>query len=539
MAPLKSHHAALLLVGILMTAVTMLSWRRETMSVLRGQTTSSASSASVVPRIAISSRHKLYLNSSGNVYAWGGNDSGQLGNGTTTISSVPVRVKGVGGTGYLSGITAIEGGNDYSVALGSNGNVYAWGHKYKIGCGDLANTISSVPLQVKGVGGTGYLSGITAISSGDLASFALDGSGNVYAWGNSSYIGVDDVAGGVSWVPVRVKGVDGAGYLSGITAIYTGPYRTYALDGNGNVYVWGTDNAVPVRVKGVGGQGYLTGIKAIAFSSDFTLALDNGGYVYAWGRNLYGALGDGTTVDSPYPVLVKGVGGAGNLSGISMIRAGSTHSLALDVSGNVYAWGPGPLLGQGWAIANYPTPVQVKGVGGAGSLTGIAAIALESDHSFALGNNGDVYAWGYNFKGEIGNGTASSNTVLTPERVKSADGQGYLSGIRDIQTNGAFSLVRSNNGTIYAWGEAADVSGGGFVNRSLPFQTVLCSDGFKDSAEGCDDGNANDGDGCTSSCAVESGWTCSGTFSVCTAICGSGIRVGSEQCDDDNTVAND
>ena len=69
-----------------------------------------------------------------------------------------------------------------------------------------------------------------------------------------------------------------------------------------------------------------------------------------------------------------------------------------------------------------------------------------------------------------------------------------------------------------------------------------CGNGILDNGESCDDGNSNSGDGCSSKCTIETGWTCdtpTGGKSTCTPICGDGIVVGSEVCDDGNTATGD
>ena len=131
--------------------------------------------------------HTLGLTSEGSVYAWGANGDGQLGNGSNTNSSIPVQVLGVGGTGVLAGITTIAAGRYHSVAVGNGGSVYAWGTN---GYGQLGNgstSNSSTPVQVLGVGGSGVLSGITRITAGQYHSVAVGNGGSVYAWGANGY----------------------------------------------------------------------------------------------------------------------------------------------------------------------------------------------------------------------------------------------------------------------------------------------------------------------------------------------------------------
>ncbi|MDD4628733.1 MAG: hypothetical protein PHE68_05065, partial [Candidatus Peribacteraceae bacterium] len=342
--------------------------------------------------------HSLLLDSNKDVYAWGANGAGMLGNGTKQDSTVPVRVKGAGGQGYLSDIAEISGGHIHSLAVGSDGGVYAWGSNDfgELGIGTRGNPMN--PVRVKGVGGQGYLSDIIAVSGGYFHSLALGRDGGVYAWGwnNSGVLGDGTFdSNNISSVPVRVKGVGGQGYLSDIIAISAGYQGALALGRDGSVYAWGNGSTVPIRVRGVDGQGFLTGITAIAAGSQHFLALSNDGSVYAWGRNDFGQLGIGSTAGPYNPTRVKGVGGQGYLSGIIAISNTGHHSLALGQDGSVYAWGQNSngQLGNNSQMNSF-VPVKALDPSGAGELSAITAISSELGRSLALGADGSVYAWG-------------------------------------------------------------------------------------------------------------------------------------------------
>src|SRR5213075_2900641 len=136
-----------------------------------------------VTAIAGGAFHSLGLKSDGTVWAWGDNRLGQLGNGTFTDSNTPVQVLGPGG--FLTGMTALAVGsdNEHSLALKSDGTVWAWGDNQS---GQLGNgTVTpypygvNTPVQVLGPGGVGYLTGVTAIAGGLLSSLALKSDGTV------------------------------------------------------------------------------------------------------------------------------------------------------------------------------------------------------------------------------------------------------------------------------------------------------------------------------------------------------------------------
>jgi alpha-tubulin suppressor-like RCC1 family protein len=315
-----------------------------------------------VTAIASGYDHTLALTSAGTVYAFGNNNYGQMGDGNKDGGSeTPVQVLNYsGGTGtYLSGITAIAAGVSFSLALTSSGNVYAWGNNGNGELGNASNAESNIPVEVQNSTDTGPLTGITAIAAGGYNvaagafALALTSSGMVYAWGYDGYgeLGNRTTGNGAvsddSNIPVLVSMPGGVT----VTAISAGLWHNLALTSSGNVYAWGantggdlgndttTDSPIPLEVEGVGGSGYLSGITAISAGDSISLALMSGGNVYAWGYNQYGLLGYDSTTGSPTPVEVEGVGGSGYLSGITAISAHGLTGLALTSGGNVYAWG--------------------------------------------------------------------------------------------------------------------------------------------------------------------------------------------------------
>jgi RHS repeat-associated protein len=174
--------------------------------------------------------------------------------------------------------------------------------------------------------------------------------------------------------------------LSGVTAAGGGYWHSLALKADGTVWAWGSnehgqlgngaidpaaDYPTPAQVTGPGGVGFLTGVTAIAVGTHHNLALKGDGTVWAWGRNANGQLGDNTTASRPAPVQVKGPGGVGVLTGVTAIGAGSDHSLAAKGDGTAWAWGKNAngQLGDD-TTTQRRTPVQVSGLTGATKLGG-------------------------------------------------------------------------------------------------------------------------------------------------------------------------
>jgi alpha-tubulin suppressor-like RCC1 family protein len=353
-----------------------------------GNTTSSkvpvaASGLKGATAVAGGGAFSLALLSNGTVMAWGSNGCGQLGNGTTTSSDVPIAVSG------LSGVTAIAAGEEHALALLSNGKVMAWGRNDEGQLGDGTSTGpetcggGSIPASTKPVAVSG-LSGVTAIAAGERHNLALLSKGTVVAWGDGEDGELGDGSTGKSDVPVAVSG------LSGVSAIGAGG-NSLAVLSNGSVMDWGYNGAgqlgtgsttgpekcgveincstKPVQVSG------LSGVSAVAGGGLQNLALLSSGGVMAWGNNSWGQLGNGTETNSDVPVAVSGLS-----SGVTAIAAGHYQSLALLSGGTVMSWGSDETwqLGNSAAKGKSAVPVEVS------DLTGATAIAGGAEFSLAV-----------------------------------------------------------------------------------------------------------------------------------------------------------
>ena len=408
--------------------------------------------------------HTLALKNDGTVWAWGSNSYGQLGDNTTTQRLTPVQVKGPGGTGYLTGISAISVGSTHSLALKNDGTVWGWGRNGAGQLGDNTTTQRLTPVQVKGPGGTGYLTGISAISAESTSSLALKNDGTVWGWGANGVGQLGDNTTTDRYTPIQVLGPGGTGYLTDITVITVGWYHSLALKDDGTVWTWGIntygqlgDNTTnqrltPVQVLGPEGVGFLVGVDAISGSEYYSMALKDDGSVWSWGNNVYGNLGDNTTTQRSTPVQVLGPGGTGYLTGITEIGNGESHSLALKNDGTVWAWGSGSYgkLGNN-SSSTQRTPIQVLDSAAAGNINNITSVAAGRWYSLALKNDSTVYAWGYNSSGQLGTGDTNSRSV--PNSVLKSDVSSQLFSNAKVITGGDNqSLALKNDGTVWAWG---------------------------------------------------------------------------------------
>ncbi|KJY49641.1 RCC1 domain-containing protein [Bifidobacterium kimbladii] len=401
------------------------------------------------------SKHSIYsfslaVGSDGNAYAWGYNNYGQLGDGTTTQRTTPVKVSKPEGTPADFTYVQVSAGGYHSLALGSDGYVYTWGwNKYgQLGKNINYNTDKPNPVPQKILLDPKDAStGVKAIQVSGAAyhSMALGSDGNIYAWGSNNFRLGDGTKTNRS-TPVKVSKPADAPADFTYVQVSAGWGHGLALDSDGNAYAWGwnpygqlgdgtqSDRSTPVKVsKPVGAPADFTYVQVSA-GFEFSLVVGSDGYAYAWGHNEYGQLGNNTVSAygdaNPVPVRVRDPASPTDESKglkVLQVRTGWDVSLALGSDGNAYAWGYGGALGDGKTIDGEANPVPVR-VRDPASPTdeskGLKAVQVRTGwgHSLAVGRDGNTYAWGSNRYGELGNnsiptGTSKSEAINAISRV--------------------------------------------------------------------------------------------------------------------------
>jgi alpha-tubulin suppressor-like RCC1 family protein len=452
--------------------------------------------------VAAGGSHSLAVRADGTVWAWGSNANGQLGNGTTTSSSVPVQVSG------LTGVVAVAAGTSYSAALKSDGTVWAWGQNANGQLGDGTTTQRTTAVRA---GAT--LTGVVRISAGAAHVLAVRSDGTAWAWGANpdGRLGLGDTV--QRTTPTQITGVSGVATTPG--AVAAGADHSVVARADRTVVSWGanangqlghgdtTQRTSPTVVSG------LTGVTAVSAGTSDSFAVRTNGTVAGWGVNTSGQVGDGTTTQRTSPVAVATLTGAvglaaggqhavavrpdgaiwswganasgqlGNgtttaagpaaLSGINLARprsnvsVGTGHALVADASGRVLAWGANASgqLGNGTTGAS-STPVQAWGVSNAVPTAG--GVAAGDAHSLAVVSDGVVLAWGANASGQLGNNstTASAAPVVVPN----------LRGVVAVAAGANFSMALKSDGTVWSWGQNTNgqLGDGSTTNRLVPTQ---------------------------------------------------------------------
>lgn len=329
--------------------------------------------------------HTVVLKNDGSVCVCGDNYLHQLAQNDKIIYLSPVKVEG------LNDIIDVKAGKFHSLALKKDGSVWSWGYNSdgELGSGTDENSVK--PEKIK------CLKDIVQINANGNVSMALNKRGIIYMWGYNYSGQLGDGTTENSNKPVRVKGI------CHVKKIYTSGVTSFAIKSDNSVWAWGANNAyqfststdkansvTPIKIPN------MENVIDISPGSFHTLALKKDGTVWAWGYNNRGELGN----DYANSKIIRKVDGIDN---VKSIHAGLFTSDVVKNDGSLWHWGSNQILS--FDYANYSNiPLKYP------NLSDIEKVGISKLYNFkvALDKNGKVWGYGYNQKGQLGNGTCDN-----------------------------------------------------------------------------------------------------------------------------------
>jgi len=368
------------------------------------------------PKISAHNEHSCSINGSGAVYCWGSNSYGALGDGTTDDSYTPVQVTGI--DGESASAVSVNVGISHSCALLSTGEIQCWGSNTKGQLGDGTTTNSMIPVTVSTIDGVSNTA--SSLDVGEEYSCALLNTGALQCWGDNTAGQLGDGTTDSSLIPVTVSGIDGTSSSS--ISVSAGEYMTCAVLSTGATQCWGdsqgyglgdtektNSSSIPVQVEGIDG----TNAIAVSVATNYyhTCVVLNTGAIKCWGENYTGQLGDGTTDTSNTPVDVFEMDGSTNHA--VMVSTNLLHTCALLSTGAAKCWGDNTYaeLGDG-TYDSATSPVHVVGFDGSNDQS--INISSGYTHSCLQTTTGDLKCWGSNASGAIGADPSELSLSTTP-----------------------------------------------------------------------------------------------------------------------------
>ena len=493
----------------------------------------------------------LAMGSDGNLYSWGNNDSGQLGRDTTKSSATKAGVVGfpekpkptsvsfdklpgtslnsnTDGTWNVTTPAHPEGQVDVAISWNMNGQqpdthlTYTYQDIRYTVTFDTADDSPAPEKQQMIKGGRAKRPYPDPQAVGYLFDgwFLKDAKGDSKVAYDFSQPVTADITLVAHWSPANTggwsispsKGNAMGGQQTTITPpklsrgirfnqVSAGKYDfSIGVASDGNAYAWGTNyygqlgqdsssrtpQTTPVKVPLPDGVASGFTYTQVAAGGNHVLAIGSNGIVYSWGHNDHGQLGNGSkdTQNHPKPQPVKGADGQPFKA--VQVSAGSSDSAAIDPQGRVYTWGS-EIYGT-YSSSPRLTPTLAKDPNGSGQ--GLHAVQVSANYSFimALDADGNVYTWGYNNYGQLGNGTATGDNsqiyAADPARVPDPKDTSKAFKAAQISAGSDHALAIGQDGTLWAWGknDSGQLAHSGYENQLTPVQVPSPKDsslGFK------------------------------------------------------------
>lgn len=363
--------------------------------------------------------HTCALNSAGEVYCWGNNEVGQVGNGLVgSAVANPSRPKG------LSSVKMISAGAAHNCAIENNGDVFCWGQNDNGKLGTGVKDQSTTPVKLSGIGQASY------VHASRLATCAVT-KGEVYCWG-SNELGelVTESTEKQVLSPSRVAG------LSSITKVLVGTQFACALDTAGSVLCWGYQ--VNGRIGIVEDQKVSPPVKIslpdnaidLGVGAAHACAILKQGDLYCWGWGEKGQLGNGVTAETvAVPAKVEG------LSKVKSVILNRFGSCIVDSTNKVSCWGGGE-FGQNGNSDKNDTSVP-KAVLGLSEVRSLSSASAYTSHMCAIETNRTAKCWGYGFSLQLGNSVQGDQPrpvriFETAEKSESSEKSQSSSSLTDI-----------------------------------------------------------------------------------------------------------
>lgn len=455
-----------------------------------------STSTSNASAVSAGNKSVLYASVEGDLFSWGANSSGQLGDGTVMDRSSPVISLEAGPWLAVSASLTPPDSVDeagHSLAIKTNGTLWAWGanSRGQLGLGDTVDRNS--PTQV------GSSSDWIAVEAGSSFSMALNSLGEIWLWGDNSFNQLGPgVGSSFLSVPRRLADKDGStGYNDTYIAIAAGANHALALhatslsDGFGRIYAWGGNSRGQLGLghtsTSVGSPSLQPGPtlwKFIEAGIDSSFSITVSGNLFAWGAGPFGGLGIGGNQGTSIQQASSPTQTINSLSSgmvYESVSAGSSHTLALaDGGGSVYATGQnasGQLGISGLTLRNtfqlipldIPAGISVEQVGAGRGF------------SIVVFDDGRVLSAGSNDRGQLGNGTTNasgnfSSTALGTVDL-SVDSVNLVSNAEDVSPGESvvFDIIVRNEGT-----GTVEAGTGGAIRIALSPQAVFNSEGELD-----------------------------------------------------------
>jgi alpha-tubulin suppressor-like RCC1 family protein len=450
--------------------------------------------------------HQLFIKPDGQIWSWGANTWGQLGDGTNTDARTPIRTN-------LADVVHVATGSDFSLAIDGNSKLWAWGHndKGQLGRGTTSTSASAgvTPTKVDDVGNW------RIVAAGFNHAVGITFDGGLWGWGSNGSSQLCKAATTAESRPISLSSA------KDWMAVGAGLNFTVALKADGTLWGCGSNGSGQLN------QGTTGGIKTaltqmgtdrwVSFSvgTGHVIAIRDDGTLWAWGLNDKGQVGNGTTTDVPTQFQLSAWGwravSAGDRHSLAVqsdgsswgwgdnfyyqlatssstgvftsltrigsqfnwehVSAGQGFSVGIRATGTLETWGRGAMLGIGSGAPNSSTTKFPQPAGQSTSwyqFSKPGTLSAGMAHAVAIRSDGKLQTWGNNNDGQLGNGNRNNVVAnYSPQVPANVSSGPWLS----VAAGEQFTLGVKADGTLWVWGGNNNGEQGDGTQGSTPTLT--------------------------------------------------------------------
>ena len=332
--------------------------------------------------LSVGADYSLVIKANGNLWAWGANDYGQLGDGTTTDHISPIKI--------IDGVKSVSAGGHNSLAIKTDGSLWSWGYNINGQLGDGTTTDRHTPVRI--------MDNVISASASYSHGMAIKTDGSLWAWGDnfSGQLGDGTITNRLT--PVKV--------MNDVVSIFAGSGLSYAIKADNSLWAWGwnrdgefgngttTGSYLPVKV--------MDNVAKIERSGEYSgHVIKTDDSLWAWGDNCLGQFGNGTTANH---FLDRKLIPVKTMDSVATVSAGGGHCSAIKTGGSLWAWGSNNCgqLGDG-TTADRLLPIKI--------MDNVAAVSCGGSYTLVIKTDGSLWAWGSNSSGQLGDGTTTDRLL--------------------------------------------------------------------------------------------------------------------------------
>lgn len=369
----------------------------------------------------------------------------------------------------------------FTVALTDNHEIFTWGYNeyYQLGTGDIVNR--TLPTNITSSFNLDESDFFIQIETGYMHTVALTNDGKVYTWGDNEdgQLGTGNTD--VYQMPVDITDNFELQLDEKIIYIDSGNYHSSALSSLGRVFVWGdnsvgqlgtdeySDTTLPIDLTPFINLNLNEVIITTALGGNHSLALTSERRVFSWGFNFSMQLGDGTNISRTAPLDITANFNLGLNEQIEKIVGGNNHSGAVTSLGNVYTFGLNTYgqLGNG-TNTNQGIPVKITDNFNLETNEVVTNLFMGVHFSCAITSNQRIFTWGLNDTGQLGDESYINSSV--PFNISGLFAFNNENQIAGVSLGNGFITIIDTLGVMYLWGDNSRgaLGIGNYIDESTP-----------------------------------------------------------------------